>query len=195
MSASVPTPSLQRAQKGGLPASRLALVCLTRDSAAPAPADPSEQSPGSAGAGAVQAPASGSNSLFCSQLVRALGGRCGKCRLQEPGPRARGGWDPLRPRLPPSPGRFRSAGPAPLSPRRTRSRPSVRMPAASRLLLAPPPSRRPQPVPGASREPGGQSVGDGRRAPPQGPRGRCQGEGAGLCVSCSPGKQHEAPGA
>lgn len=43
------------------------------------------------------------------------------------------------------------------------------------LVGAPPPPQRPV-------APGGQDVGGGSRAPPQEPRGRCQGESAGLCV-------------
>lgn len=131
--------------------------------------------------------------LFPSSCGRS-GGRCGKCRLREPGPRApaRGGWDPLRPGCLPPPC---ASGPqAPHSAAqggRGQGRPCGCWP--------PPAYSWPRRLPGVlswcQEHPESQvarmwAMGDGRRAPPRGPRGRRQGEGAGLCVSCSPGKQH-----
>lgn len=188
MSARVPTPPLQRAQKGGLPASRLAPVCLPQETPANSlrsvPSRPQRTVPGKlrgrAGSGfGKQLPL-----LFSRPCGRSEGG-AGSAGSRSPGRARRRGMGPSPAGcLPPQVRR-----PHALSPRRTRSRPSVRMLAAARLLRAPPPSRRPQLVQEHPESQGARmwATGDGhlRRDP-----GRCQGEGAGLCVSCSPAKQH-----
>lgn len=148
---------------------RLALVCLPGTPLPPPEQVPERQFPGSSGA--VQGSGFGEQLLLLFPHIMP--------GAPEGGARSAGFRSPGRARqleMGPSPVRSRCSGPMPLSQKRTRSRPSVHLwgvLAASRPLLAPPPSRRPRRVQGASAAPGCQDMGDGRL----GPRGRCQGEG------------------
>lgn len=177
-------PSLSRVQEGGLQVSRLALACLSPGVRRPLPSRSQGGRPrgdqGQCGLRLREA----APSFVPPDPARRSRGWSEKCRLRERGPRAPAGDGTLSGPAAalPSAGRSRSPGPRPLRQRRR----GQGRPAHSWSLHLPGVLRRCKEHPAV---PGGQDVGDGRRAPPRGPRGRCRGETAGLCVSCSIGKR------